>query len=455
MIINLHDLFLAPGDLAALFTSCGIEVSPESPIAGSPLLAPPASARLVAEIAPGVDVGEFNVALQALAMPALVIAGLRGVRRLPPWPFFIFRRTGGPAVVLAPEGNGFTRLRFPYSDEELIDWLAGPFRRFAAPEIPCSEIPALTPSGMAVMLAMADIFRNRYPDLDPDWNAAEPITFTSEEVMATVAAGTNAGEPSSLMNGLARLGGPKPEIPSLETVESLLYIFSNEGYLEMDLSPSTPLFTMTESFIGTALSLAWWDMSFSLESRLGYRGEPIRVIQGLAVWRFITGSDNRTSMKAASGEEIEAAIRALLSLPTIPQTKPSLTHDLSSPAPSTAMPYVPVFASQPPSDASTAPRIITPVASSWSKDTGTDFSQTRQFECPPEHPGSLDPPATPGSQQRQCPNCKAASSKSDARFCSVCGKEFPKQQNLTRFCTKCGVQLKPEARFCFVCGQPV
>ena len=122
MIINLHDLFLAPGDLAALFTSCGIEVSPESPIAGSPLLAPPASARLVAEIAPGVDVGEFNVALQALAMPALVIAGLRGVRRLPPWPFFIFRRTGGPAVVLAPEGNGFTRLRFPYSDEELIDW---------------------------------------------------------------------------------------------------------------------------------------------------------------------------------------------------------------------------------------------------------------------------------------------------------------------------------------------
>ena len=218
---------------------------------------------------------------------------------------------------------------------------------------------------------------------------------------------------------------------------------------------SNPLFTMTESFIGTALSLAWWDMSFSLESRLGYRGEPIRVIQGLAVWRFITGSDNRTSMKAASGEEIEAAIRALLSLPTIPQTKPSLTHDLSSPAPSTAMPYVPVFASQPPSDASTAPRIITPVASSWSKDTGTDFSQTRQFECPPEHPGSLDPPATPGSQQRQCPNCKAASSKSDARFCSVCGKEFPKQQNLTRFCTKCGVQLKPEARFCFVCGQPV
>ena len=61
-----------------------------------------------------------------------------------------------------------------------------------------------------------------------------------------------AREPSSLMNGLARLGGPKPETPSLETVESLLYVFSNEGYLDMDLSASTPLFTMTEPFIGTA-----------------------------------------------------------------------------------------------------------------------------------------------------------------------------------------------------------
>jgi hypothetical protein len=421
MIVNLHDLFLEPGDFAALFTSCGIEVSPESPLAGSPLLESSAPAKPVAEIAPGIDIGELNIALQALAAPSLVIAGLRSARRLEPWPFFIFRRTGGPAAILAPEGGGFTRFRFSYSDEALVDWLAGPFRRFAAPEIPCTEIPAMTASGMAVILAMVDIFRNRYPDLDPDWNAAEPITFTSEEVMATIAAGTNGGDPSSLMNGLARLGGPKPETLSLETVESLLYVFSNEGYLEMDLSASTPFFTMTESFIGTALSLAWWDMSFSLESRLGFRGEPICVIQGLAVWRFITGSDNRTRMQAGSGEEIEAAIRAFLSLPI----------------------------------SSAAAPVIPPVASSWSKDTGTDFSQTRQFDCPPEPSGSLPAPAAPGGQQRQCPNCRAVSSQLNARFCSICGKEFPKQRNLTQFCTKCGVQLNPEAEFCSACGQPV
>jgi hypothetical protein len=363
MTTNINELFLDPGDLAALFTFCGIAVSPESPLAGSPLLAPSASARPVAEIALGIDIGEFNVALQALAMPALVIAGLRGVRRMEPWPFFLCRRTGGPAVILAPEGGGFTRLRFPYSDEALVDWLAGPFRRFAAPEIPCPEIPALTSSGMAVLLAMVDIFRNRYPDLDPDWNAAEPITFTSEEVMALVAAGANGSDPSSLMNGLARLGGPKPEPLSLETVESLLYVFSNEGYLEMDLSASTPLFTMTESFLGTPLSLAWWDMSFSLESRSDSSVEPIRVMQGLALWRFITESDNRTRMKAVSGEEIEAEVRALVSPPAIPQAGSSITRESSFPLSSPAMQNVSASAPQPAPVISAAPPVTTPAPS--------------------------------------------------------------------------------------------
>ena len=42
-------------------------------------------------------------------------------------------------------------------------------------------------------------------------------------------------------------------------------------------------------------------------------------MQGLAVWRFITGSDNRTSMKAVSGEEIEAEVRALVLPSAVPQ----------------------------------------------------------------------------------------------------------------------------------------
>ncbi|MBI3926861.1 MAG: zinc ribbon domain-containing protein [Armatimonadetes bacterium] len=324
------DLILQPGDLAALLTAQRLEVCAESPLAGSPLLAASATARPLAEGA------ELPGALQTLALPSLVIAGLRGARRMEPWPFFICRRSGGPAVLLAPEGGGSARLRFPCSEEDLVDWLARSFRRFAAPEIACAEVPPLTPTGLAVILAMMDIFRSRYPDLDPDWKEMEPITFTSEEVVATVAAA--GSEPSALMSGLARLGGPEPETLSLETVESLLYVFSNEGYLEMELSTSPPLFTVTESFVGTLLSLAWWDMSLSLESKSGSSGEPIQVIQGLALWRFITGSDRRTRMQALSGTELEAEIRTLLSPGGESQAalSPSFCPDCGKPMPPAA-----------------------------------------------------------------------------------------------------------------------
>lgn len=315
MTATLLDVSLQPGDLSVLFAAAGLDVSPDSPLVNSPLLARAIPVRPIPEIAAGVDTGELNVALQALAMPSQVIAGLRGARRMAPWSFVLCRGSSGACVMLADEGGGGARLRFPYAEDALVDWLAGPFRRFAAPEIPCADIPALAPSGMAVMLALMDVFRDRYPELDPDWNATAPITFTAAEVMERVAAGVDGREPSSTMQALERLGGPRAEPLSLEAVDALLCVFSNEGYLEMDVTGPTPLFTMTEAFLGTPMSLAWWDMSFALEARLGGSFEPIRVVQGLALWRFLTGSDNRTTMRAVSGQAIEMEIRALIAAP--------------------------------------------------------------------------------------------------------------------------------------------
>ena len=315
MMRRVHDLLLEPGDLAVLLSAFGLEVSSASPLAASPLLAHSVPARTVTEIADGIDMEALRAALDALAAPSLVFAGRRGARRLPPWPFVVCRRNGGPAVVIATEGDGCIRLRFPYAEDDLVAWLAGPFRRFAAPEIACAEIPALAPSGMAVLLALVDIFRDRYPELDPDWQATAPITFTSDEVTAKLAAIASGSERSSTMSALGHLGGPTTETLSHETVESLLGVFANEGYLEMDVPASTPLFTMSDAFLGIPVSLAWWDLSFSLESRLDGGLEPIRIVQGLALWRFITDRDNRTTMMAVSGEELEMEIAALLSAP--------------------------------------------------------------------------------------------------------------------------------------------
>lgn len=302
----IQEMILEPGDLAMLLAERGLDLPQESGLLASDLLeSSPSSHEMVA-------MDGLDSALMTLACSSHELAGRRGARRMDPWPFYLCRDEKGSAVLVAPEGCGHGRIRFLYSEQTLMDWLAGPFRRFAAPEIGWTEFPALTPSGLAVLLAIVDLFRHRYPDLDPDWAETEPIIFGLSELSACLTAAKDGTDPSSLMSALAGLGFPRPPVLAPAGVEALLYVFANEGYLELDLTHEEPLFRLTEPFVGFPLSLAWWDLSLSLES---VRGEPaghLRVVQGLALWSFETLEDGRVRMKAVSGQELEARILSLV-----------------------------------------------------------------------------------------------------------------------------------------------
>lgn len=301
----IQDLLLQPGDLTALLQARGLSALDGSELLSSDLMGATSHREPL-------DLEGLDSALATLAAPSFVISGCRGARRMPPWPFTLYRQNAGPTALLAPEGDGYARLRFPYSEGALMDWLAGPFRRFATPEIGWTEIPALTPSGLVVLLALVDLFRHRYPDLDPDWAETEPIIFGLPEVMACVTSAISGTDPSALWSGLTGLGLPRPPAISSEMVESLLYVFANEGYLAVDLTHPEPLFRFTDPFLGVPLSLAWWDLSLGLEARTGGKDGPLRVIQGLALWSFETLNDGRVSMKASSGQELEARMRTLI-----------------------------------------------------------------------------------------------------------------------------------------------
>lgn len=302
----IQEMILEPGDLAALLAERGIALPP-----GLPSLAPDLMETGPSSREPVGPEG-LDSALAILASSSHELVGRRSARRCEPWPFFLYRSEEGPAVLVAPEGCGHGRLRFPYSEQALMDWLVGPFRRFAAPEIGWTEIPALAPSGLAVLLAIVDLFRHRYPELDPDWADTEPVVFDLPELLACLTAAIEGADPSSLVSALAGLGLPRPHALTPDQVEALLYVFANEGYLELDLTHPEPLFALTEAFVGVPLSLAWWDLTLGLEA---VRGEPsghLRVVQGLALWSFRTLEDGRVRMQAVSGQELEARIQALV-----------------------------------------------------------------------------------------------------------------------------------------------
>ncbi len=305
------DLVLQPGELELLLASRRLQLS------SSAVIGVPASGgergvpRSVHEVeaaaaASGIDALTMNRMLQCLAIPEVSLQGVRGARRREPWPYTV-SVLGPDAALMAPEPDGSLRLRYPYTRPAMIRWLAGPFEKFARPEMVCTDFPPLAADGIAVLLALVDLFRSRYPDLDPDWRSEEPVAFTIEEVHRVLDAGISGEDFSSLVLGLSRLGAFSRMPIEREAVEGLLYVFVNEGYLASEPSSSPAIFTMTEAFLGVALSLAWWDLSFVV----GKPGGPMhRFLQGLAVWQFITETDGRLRMQATDGNAILDLVNA-------------------------------------------------------------------------------------------------------------------------------------------------
>lgn len=302
------ELILEPGDLAALLSVHQLALDPASVLPTTDLLIHPASSQ------PPTAEGLLE-ALGVLAQPTRVLMGRRGARRNQPWPFWLFLSSDLRTVLLAPEGGGYARLRFGYQHPALLQWLAGPFARFAKPEIGWTELPPLAASGLAVLLGMVDLFRHRFPELDPDWAHSEPLVFELAELVNCL----ESADPSCIWNGLAGFGLERPAAMPPSLVESILYVFANEGLLEFELGHSEPIFRFTEAFVGLPLSLAWWDLSLSFEVVTGDHAASLRLIQALALWCFESQPDGRIVMRAISGQELHGKLQEMIFGATAPQ----------------------------------------------------------------------------------------------------------------------------------------
>ncbi|MFH0998694.1 MAG: zinc ribbon domain-containing protein [Pseudomonadota bacterium] len=388
------DILLGPGELAALLALKNIQPAADSPLVRSGLLDQPAGDPAVAIV--GIPEDALNTALIAITQTACMIEGRRGARRNEPWPFFVYTHRGS-TVILAPEAGGAVRLRFPYTDTEALEWLTKPFHAFVLPEIPLTVMPALKQTGIAVLLTLVDLFRARYPNLDPDLKYIVPVTFTIDEVVMELRLGVEGDDPSSLLLGWMRLEKRELSMLSPDDISGLIYLFANEGLLNAELVDGEMVFTMTETFVWTAMCMAWWDLSLLVAVASGIQS--VSVIQGIALWRFVTDTDERLRIEAISGTALRQEIASLFAgKPGVPALAPE--------KPAAAVPSAP--------------------------------APTTCVKC--------HEPYAPG-----------------ARFCIKCGTPMattPASSTVLTaaiiiFCRQCGSHLDSEARFCTACGKPV
>ena len=315
-------VWIQPGDLARLLAQLGIEPTAASPLHEYPELltgeASPPSAEHLEDRTVLTDARAYAEHIQALAQPVAVLRVRRGRHRQPPDTFYActadrFWRT---TTVLSPNADGSAMLLFPPDRTALLEWLLEGLGSIRPAEVPLTALPPLRPVGLAIVLALAGLFRARYPDPDPAWAPDAPLAFGLDEVQAQLQDGLTGADRHSLL--VAYMDLVQERLPHVgpEALEGVLYVLANEQLVELEESDTTLVgIVLGERLTWALRCLAWWDLTLAVEPwprDWHPTVEPIYAIQASAVWRFDAGPDATLPPRMTSGFELADDLQAFL-----------------------------------------------------------------------------------------------------------------------------------------------
>lgn len=313
---------LGPGEMPLLLEALGLRPSPASLLWAAGMMSAEPSERSTAEIISdlpaALDRATLADSLAALAQPAAVLSVRRGARRVPPATMFVaVSASGREGVVVDSHPDGSANLLLPFDRGSLTAFLTSGLRYAQAPEIPLGAFPPLSPEGLAVVLALADLFRGAYPEPDPEWFPDAAISFRTAELYSYLQDGWAGLAPSSLVLGYGDLvGEPLPQF-SVEALESLLYVLANENLLHLDFDADEETrFTFGESLTWALRCMAWWDLTLAVTPWPGDGVEPLVAIQASGIWRFAAptvGPPGTIEARVIGGEELERELDELVS----------------------------------------------------------------------------------------------------------------------------------------------
>jgi hypothetical protein len=275
-----HVLQFFPGELLRLLRKEGLMVAPDSPLMGTAALgagwSPRTSDAILDEAVGVVDRTQLQAHLRALVAPNGTVEIRRGMHRQPPAAFFACAGPGLEPVfsIVNVEPDGSCRILLLSSGEALVAWTVEALRYLPAPEIVLRRFPRLVPSGLVVVLAMADLFRSIYTHPDPTWRPEAAIHFSVRRLWQILDDGKAGRDGSSIAAAWSTLAGGTIAMPSHEQIAGVLILLANEGLLHLEVDDAgEAVFALGESITWAVRCLAWWDLTLVLSASGGDGGE--------------------------------------------------------------------------------------------------------------------------------------------------------------------------------------
>ncbi len=317
---------LSSAAVAPLLAHLGLRAAPDSPLhahAAQRAAGALSADGLLADLrSSSLDQATVAAHMRVLAEPARVLLIRRGMRRRPAATFFACIGSGPDADVVSVVQNtptGVLTLLLPLSRTSLIEWLAAPFAAIPRPAISLTSLPNLTPDMLALLLALGDMFGERVPVPDPEWQP-QPMSFTADDLLAL----RPGSDMLTLPQAYSDLTAQSLPVLTHKQMQTLLLLLATSGTLAVDDElPGQPTrYSLGRRLLWFVRCMAWWDLTLAVRhwqaggQTSALAAPPLALLQATALWLFepATAPDSTptTTLTAIDSSTLAAHLRQVL-----------------------------------------------------------------------------------------------------------------------------------------------
>ncbi len=162
-----------------------------------------------------------------------------------------------------------------------------------------------------VIVALIELFLERYPTPDADWIPTDLLVFTEDSLIQTIEESENKIEDQTWWGHWKEIS--KSEMPNIEYIETAILILANKkliGYT--DNADEKDIYYIGQELLWLIRSLAWWDRGFVIEDK--ENSISLFFMQASSLFVLINENDTNYSLLNINGTDLERVVDNFIAL---------------------------------------------------------------------------------------------------------------------------------------------
>ena len=187
------------------------------------------------------------------------------------------------------------------SQESFIKEITEVFKLYPSIDQELKKIPNLSYDEFFVLLAILELFIEKYPNPNTDWTPNELLVFTKESLLKIIIDSDEKIEDQTWWQHWKEIA--KSTIPDSEAIETAMFLLANKELIGLlDEVEGEDVFFIGQSLLWLIRSFAWWDRGFILENDTNKT--QLYVFQASSLFALIVEDKTQYSLFNLAGKDL-------------------------------------------------------------------------------------------------------------------------------------------------------